>query len=158
MFIKQHSETVMVWNYQNADCRIKINLLCHLWLFILLGFRNTNDVSSSDSKDIPHAYADRWVSLPACGFLLVFYSSDMSKTHHFWVTAWDRQKRTDWRTRTAAWRGGVYVMNEWILLNEYFIHRHGYVLLCGAREVYWVTSVGGLCVFGVGTVPARHVW
>jgi len=21
-----------------------------------------------------------------------------------------------------------------------------------------VTSVGGLCVFGVGTVPARHVW
>ena len=30
-FIKQHSETVMVWNYQNSHCSlIKINVLCYL--------------------------------------------------------------------------------------------------------------------------------
>ena len=28
-FIKEHSETVMVWNYRNADCSLK-NLLCYL--------------------------------------------------------------------------------------------------------------------------------
>jgi len=25
-FVKRHSETVMVWNYQNADCSLKINM------------------------------------------------------------------------------------------------------------------------------------
>ena len=29
-FIKQHPETVMVWNYQNADCSLEMILLCHL--------------------------------------------------------------------------------------------------------------------------------
>jgi len=29
-FVKQQSETVMVWNYQNADCSLKKILLCHL--------------------------------------------------------------------------------------------------------------------------------
>ena len=29
-FIKQHSETVMVLNYQNADCSLRKNLLCYL--------------------------------------------------------------------------------------------------------------------------------
>ena len=28
-FIKQHSETVVVWNYQNADCSLR-KILCHL--------------------------------------------------------------------------------------------------------------------------------
>jgi len=33
-FIKQHSEAVMVWNYQNADCSFrKKNLWCHLLQF-----------------------------------------------------------------------------------------------------------------------------
>jgi len=30
---KQQSETVMVWNYQNADCGLKMNLLCYLLHF-----------------------------------------------------------------------------------------------------------------------------
>ena len=30
---------------------------------------------------------------------------------------------------------------------------HGRVLLCGTRELYLVTSVGGLNVSGVGAVP-----
>jgi len=29
-FFKQHSETVMVLNYQNADCSLRKKLLCHL--------------------------------------------------------------------------------------------------------------------------------
>ena len=29
-FIKQHSETFMVWNNQDADCGLKMNLLCYL--------------------------------------------------------------------------------------------------------------------------------
>jgi len=29
-FIKQNSETVMVWNYQNADCGLRKRILCHL--------------------------------------------------------------------------------------------------------------------------------
>jgi len=33
----------------------------------------------------------------------------------------------------------------------------GHVLLGATRDVYWVTSVGGLNVSGVGTVPAQHV-
>jgi len=45
----------------------------------------------------------------------------------------ETDRLTDADSRMAGW---VYVMNERILLNEYFIHRHGYVLLCGAREVY----------------------
>jgi len=28
--IEQHSETVMVWNYQNADCSLRKKILCHL--------------------------------------------------------------------------------------------------------------------------------
>jgi len=32
-FIKQHSETVMVWNYQNADCSLKNNFIV---LFIIV--------------------------------------------------------------------------------------------------------------------------
>ena len=27
-FIKQHSETVMIWNYQNADCTFAKNFFC----------------------------------------------------------------------------------------------------------------------------------
>ena len=27
-FIKQHSETVMVWNYQNADCSLRKKIYC----------------------------------------------------------------------------------------------------------------------------------
>ena len=30
-FIKQHSETVTVWNYQNADCSLRKKLLCVIY-------------------------------------------------------------------------------------------------------------------------------
>jgi len=36
-FIKQHSETVMVWNYQNADCSLKKSIYC----VIYYNFRHT---------------------------------------------------------------------------------------------------------------------
>ena len=33
-FIKRHSETVMVCNYQNVDCLLRKKLLCHLLQFL----------------------------------------------------------------------------------------------------------------------------
>ena len=32
-FVEQHTETVMVWNYENADCCLRKKILCQLWLF-----------------------------------------------------------------------------------------------------------------------------
>ena len=44
-FIRQLSETVMVWSYQNADCSLKkINLLCHIVIFCTLSFPNAGGV------------------------------------------------------------------------------------------------------------------
>ena len=62
-FIRQHSETVMVWNLQTADCCLKINLLCHLLSFSA-HFRSLLTVShlliSGESRDGPGQGRSRW--------------------------------------------------------------------------------------------------
>ena len=42
-FIKQHSETVMVWNYQNADCSLRKKIIVSFFFIIFgtLSFPNT---------------------------------------------------------------------------------------------------------------------
>jgi len=44
-FIKQHSETVMVWNYQNADCSLRKEFYC----IIYYNFRHTFVPYSGDN-------------------------------------------------------------------------------------------------------------
>jgi len=36
-FIKQHSETVMVWNYRHADCSLREKFYCCVWFIIIFG-------------------------------------------------------------------------------------------------------------------------
>ena len=45
IFFKQHSETVMVWNYQNADCSLR-NKFIVLFVIIFDFFRSYSNYSN----------------------------------------------------------------------------------------------------------------
>jgi len=87
-------------------------------VFILLGFRDLDNVNFSDSRTFRPFHAEPWVRLPACSFLLVLYSNYSCKTHPFWaVCDIQTDRRTDygsqrWLIPPALVTGGMTIRNR----------------------------------------------
>jgi len=72
-FIKQHSETVMVWNYQNADCSLKNK-------FVVLPI-----IKSAHFSSLYVCYPRSWLGLVALRYSVCYVLPDLRVTWCFHI-------------------------------------------------------------------------